>query len=142
MSHEAFRTAMERHDPALIRAMLADDVVVHSPVTARPFAGKDLVARLLQHARAGVDDFAYTDEVLGDGVAGLVFRGRVKGRPAEGLDLIRFDDEGQVRDLTVMIRPLFAAAAFNEWMAPFVGELAGPNPGVPAQSDRGFHRGA
>lgn len=128
MPHAAFRTAMERHDSELIQGMLADNVVVHSPVTARPFQGKDLVARLLYHARAGVDEFEYTDEILGEGLAGLVFRGRIKGRPAEGLDLIRFNADGRVQDLTVMIRPLFAAAAFNEWMAPFVEELLRPRP--------------
>lgn len=128
MTHAAFRTAMERHDPLLIQAMLAEDVVVHSPVTARPFKGKDQVARLLYHARAGVSEFEYTDEILSEGIAGLVFRGRIKGRPAEGLDLLRLSPDGRVHDLTVMIRPLFAAAAFNEWMAPFVDTLLGPPP--------------
>lgn len=138
MTPLAFRTAMERHDLALIDAVLDEDVVVHSPVTARPFAGKDLVARLLHHARAGVDDFEYTDEIHNEEVVGLVFRGRIKGRQAEGLDLIRFGPGGLVRDLTVMIRPLFAAAAFNEWMTPFVEQVVGapqdvrnvPRPGV------------
>ncbi|OLF05773.1 hypothetical protein BLA60_35295 [Actinophytocola xinjiangensis] len=125
MSHTAFRTAVERHDLKLIRASLAHDVVVHSPVTARPFQGRDVVTELVWAARAGVLGFEYTDEILADGMAGLIFRGRIKGRPAEGMDLVRFNRSGLVADLTVMIRPLFAASAFNEVMAPVVAELMG-----------------
>lgn len=125
MSHTAFRTAVELHDRELIRATLAPDVVVHSPVTARPFQGRDVVTELICAARAGVHGFEYTDEVLAEGMAGLIFRGRIKGRPAEGMDLVRLTGSGLVFDLTVMIRPLFAAGAFNEVMAPVVAELLG-----------------
>jgi hypothetical protein len=125
MGHHEFRRAVELHDRELIRAVLAPGVVVHSPVTARPFEGKEVVTKLIYAARAGVDGFVYTDEILADGVAGLIFRGKIKGRPAEGIDLVRLDDAGLVADLTVMIRPLFAGAAFNEVMAPVVAELLG-----------------
>lgn len=125
MGHKEFRRAVELHDTELIRASLAPDVVVHSPVTARPFAGKDVVTKLIYAARAGVDGFVYTDEILAEGVAGLIFKGRIKGRPAEGMDLVRTNGDGLVYDLTVMIRPLFAGAAFNEVMAPIVAELLG-----------------
>ncbi|TCO60874.1 nuclear transport factor 2 family protein [Actinocrispum wychmicini] len=125
MSHQEFRRAVELHDRELISAALAPDVVVHSPVTARPFTGKDVVTKLIYAARAGVDGFVYTDEILADGVAGLIFKGKIKGRPAEGMDLVRLTDTGLVYDLTVMIRPLFAGAAFNEVMAPVVAELLG-----------------
>lgn len=125
MSHKVFRQAVELHDRELIRATLAPDVVVHSPVTARPFQGKDVVTELIYAARAGVHGFEYTDEILAEGMAGLIFRGKIKGRPAEGMDLVRLTEAGLVFDLTVMIRPLFAGAAFNEVMAPVVADLLG-----------------
>jgi hypothetical protein len=125
MSHHDFRRAVELHDRELIRATLDPDVVVHSPVTARPFQGRDVVTELICAARAGVHGFEYTDEILAEGVAGLIFSGKIKGRPAEGMDLVRLNESGLVFDLTVMIRPLFAGAAFNEVMAPVVAELLG-----------------
>ena len=52
-------------------------------------------------------DFRYTDECnAADGMTKiLVFRTRVKNRDVEGIDLVRFDDAGMIRDLTVMVRP-------------------------------------
>lgn len=40
-----------------------------------------------------------------DGTQALILRAAVGNREIEGVDLIRFDESGRIRDLTVMIRP-------------------------------------
>ena len=60
--------------------------------------GMRLGALLVLHTRFELD--------AADGMTKvLVFRTRVKNRDVEGIDMVRFDEAGMVRDLTVMVRP-------------------------------------
>ena len=106
-SHADFRRAIERHDLDELIALFRDDAVLHSPITFQPFEGKDAIRRLLGIIFEVFEDFRYTDELdAADGMTKvLVFRTRVQGRDVEGIDMVRFDEAGMVRDLTVMVRP-------------------------------------
>jgi hypothetical protein len=103
----AFRQAIERHDLDALIALFREDAVLHSPITFQPFEGKAAIRRLLGIILEVFQDFRYTDELdAADGMTKvLVFRTRVKNRDIEGIDMVRFDDAGMVRDLTVMVRP-------------------------------------
>ena len=105
-SHGAFRAAVERRDLAGMMAAFAHDAVLHSPVTFRPFEGREAIGQLLGILLEVFEDFRYTDELEAkDGTRALVFRARVGDRDLEGLDLLRFDADGRIRDFTVMVRP-------------------------------------
>jgi putative acetyltransferase len=106
-SPDAFRRAIERHDFDELIALFREDAVLHSPITFQPFEGKAAIRRLLGIIFEVFEDFHYTDELdAADGMTKvLVFRTKVKGRDVEGIDMVRFDDAGMVRDLTVMVRP-------------------------------------
>ena len=114
MSEDAFRAAVESQDHAGMVDALAPDVIFHSPVTFKPFEGREAVAALLGVVMGTFEDFRYTDEVDGDGLKALVFRARVGDRDVEGLDLLRFDAHGKIADFTVMVRPLSATMALAE----------------------------
>ena len=103
----AFRRAVEAGSLEDLLSVFREDAVVHSPITFQPFEGKPAIRRLLGIIFEVFQDFHYTDELdAADGMTKvLVFRAKVKDRDAEGIDLIRFDDAGMVRDLTVMVRP-------------------------------------
>ncbi len=103
----AFRRAIERHCFDDLIALFREDAVLHSPITFQPFEGKAAIGRLLGIIFEVLEDFRYTDELdAADGMTKvLVFRAHVKDRDVEGIDLVRFDDAGMVRDLTVMVRP-------------------------------------
>ena len=103
----AFRRAVEAGSLEDLLRVFREDAVVHSPITFQPFEGKPAIRRLLGIIFEVFQDFHYTDELdAADGMTKvLVFRAKVKDRDAEGIDLIRFDDAGMVRDLTVMVRP-------------------------------------
>ena len=118
--HGAFRRCVESRDLDGMMAQFADDAVVHSPITFQPFEGKAAIERLLGILLHHVfQDFHYTDELdAADGTKALVFRARVGERELEGLDLIRFDESGRIRDLTVMVRPRSALEALLAEMAP------------------------
>ena len=102
-----FRRGVESRDVAVMMEAFADGAVLHSPITFKPFEGKEAIARLLGILMQVFQDFRYTDELTAeDGTKALIFRTRVGDRDVEGLDLIRFDDTGRIRDFTVMVRPL------------------------------------
>jgi hypothetical protein len=114
MAHDAFRAGVEAEDLGAMTDALAPDVVFHSPITFRPFEGKEAVSTLLGVVASTFEDFRYTDELDRDGVKALVFEARVGDKRVQGLDLLRFDDEGLIEDFTVMVRPLSAAMALAE----------------------------
>ena len=112
-----FREAVERRDIAAASGLLAEDVVFHSPVTFHPFLGRETVTRLLAEVAQVFEDFHYTDELETDGAHALIFRATVAGKQIEGIDLLRLDENGSIRDFTVMLRPLSALIPFAQAMA-------------------------
>jgi ketosteroid isomerase-like protein len=115
---ERYREAVERRDLEAVGELLAPEIVFHSPVTFHPFLGRDTVRRLLAEVIQVFEDFRFTDELEMDGAHALIFRANVAGteREIEGIDLLRFDDEGLVCDFTVMLRPLSALVPFAQAM--------------------------
>ncbi len=109
---DAFRKAVEAVDLDAMMAQFAEKAVLHSPVVFAPFERRDAIRQLLGILFQVFQDFEYTDELEAqDGTAALVFRARVGDRDLQGLDLIRFDEAGLIRDLTVMVRPRSAIEA-------------------------------
>ena len=60
------------------------------------------------------EDFRYTDQTETGSTATLAFSARVGDRELEGVDILRFDGEGRIANLTVMVRPLTGAIALAE----------------------------
>jgi hypothetical protein len=112
----AFREAVERQDIDAARELLAEDIVFHSPVTFHPFPGRDTVMELLALVAQTFEDFRYTDELECDGAHALIFKASVAGKELEGIDLLRFDEQGLIADFTVMLRPLSGLIPFAQIM--------------------------
>jgi hypothetical protein len=121
-----FRAAVEARDLPSLSALLASDVVFMSPVAFKPFVGRRDVTEVLGNVLEVFEDFAYVDELEGHGTHALVFTANLGGRQVQGLDHLRFGEDGLVRELTVMIRPLSGALALAEAMGPRVAHIAKP----------------
>jgi SnoaL-like protein len=113
---ERYRAAVERKDLEAVGELLAEEIVFHSPVTFHPFLGRETVTRLLAEVVQVFEDFRFTDELQMDGAHALIFRATVAGKEIEGIDLLRFDDDGLIADFTVMLRPLSAFMLFAQAM--------------------------
>jgi SnoaL-like domain len=113
-----FRAAVEREDIEAAIALLAPDIVFHSPATFHPFIGRDTVSSLLRLVFETFEDFRYTDELEGveEGTHALIFRAAIDGREIEGIDLLRLDEQGLIEDFTVMLRPLSGLVPFAQAM--------------------------
>jgi hypothetical protein len=119
MDKEAFRRAVEARRIDEIMAAFAEDAVLHSPVTFTPFEGREAIATLLGILVEIFDEFRYTDQLeASDGTLGLVFRARTGQRDVEGIDLLRFNPDGLIRELTVMVRPRSALEALLAAVGP------------------------
>ena len=118
MKSDAFKAAVEARDPEAVTEALADDVVFRSPAVYKPYEGRDLVGAILtQGAMKVFEDFRYVDRLEDGDTAVMIFSARVGDRELDGLDLLRFDAEGKVRELMVMVRPMSGLNALAEAMA-------------------------
>jgi hypothetical protein len=106
-------------DAGLLSAQLADNAVFHSPVVHSPQEGKaKVMLYLLSAAKVlGNDSFTYVREVVEGRDALLEFTCEIDGIAINGIDLIRFDDEGKIIDFKVMVRPVKAVNKLWEMMA-------------------------
>lgn len=120
-----FRLAVEAKDLEAATATLREDVVLHSPILFRGFEGREVVMQVLTHVAATLEDFRYTDELAEGSVVVLRFKARVGDRELEGIDFLELDEQGQVKELTVFMRPMSALTAFNEQMAARLGVESG-----------------
>ena len=100
-------------------ALIADNAVFHSPVVHTPQVGKELALRYLTAAFSVffVDSFRYVRELVGDNDAVLEFVLEIDGISVNGVDMIRWDDDGRIVEFKVMIRPLKAINLIHQKMA-------------------------
>ena len=92
------------------RDVLAEDAVFHSPVVHRPQEGKAKVYMYLDAAGHVFADsgFRYTRIVAEGNEAVLEFAADMDGIHLNGVDMIRWNDDGRIVDFKVMVRPLKA----------------------------------
>ena len=90
--------------------LLADNVVFHSPVVHTPQSGKAITAKYLLAALQvfGNETFRYVREVIGPRDAVLEFMLELDGIEINGVDMIRWNDDGCIVEFKVMLRPLKA----------------------------------
>jgi SnoaL-like domain len=106
-----FEQAVEVRDVDALTAALAPDVVFRSPVVYRPYEGREVVAKILEAVTRMFEEFEYRQRFEGERAKALIFRARVGDREIDGLDLLRFDEDGLVSELTVMVRPMSGVQA-------------------------------
>jgi SnoaL-like domain len=121
-----FRRAAEAKDLDRMVETLSEDVVLHSPILFRGFEGRDIVAQVLTHVAATLEDLTYVDELVDERTVALRFKARVEDRELEGIDFLELDEDGRVKELTVFMRPMSALTRFNERMAERLGVPSGP----------------
>ncbi len=122
---QPFRAAVEARDLNAAVALLADDIVFHSPIAFTPYRGREAVGMVLRAVLEVFQDFRYVREIGAPGTAdhALVFRARIGAREIEGCDFLHLDETGAITEFTVMVRPLNGALALAEAMK---AKLASP----------------
>src|SRR5215470_2366268 len=97
-------------------AILAEDVVMHSPVLIKPIVGRELVAITISNSSHSRDDPGkYIFEVkIDDRTTLLRWQGMVEGHKIESLELLTDNEEGLLVERTVAYRPFPALKIFRD----------------------------
>jgi hypothetical protein len=122
-----WHAVVENRDTAGLPALIAEDAVFRSPAVHTPQEGRDTVVGYLTAAFTVLGpSLTYEREWLADTSAVLQFRTTVGGLDVSGVDIITWDEAGQIVDFTVMVRPAKALDAVIEHMgAELMRMLAG-----------------
>jgi hypothetical protein len=123
----AWHAYMDAKDPALLDALLAEDVVFESPVVHTPQAGKAITTKYLLGAAhvLGNDSFRYLGEWRAERSAILEFACVVDGINVNGIDMVWWNEANQITRFKVMVRPLKAINAVHQKMGEMLQRLAG-----------------
>jgi hypothetical protein len=110
---------VQDRNPGGLDALLSASVVFHSPVVHTPQVGKVMAMQYLTAAfRVFFNEtFRYVREVAGERDAVLEFEVVIDGLTVNGVDMIRWDEEGKIVDFKVMLRPLKAINLIHQKMA-------------------------
>lgn len=105
-------------DTQQLRDLIHEDAVFWSPVVHTPQKGKKIVSKYLEAAGKVLADenFAYVRKVIGERDAVLEFTNEIDGITINGVDMIRWDDDGKIVDFKVMLRPLKAVQIVHQKM--------------------------
>jgi hypothetical protein len=119
--------------------LLADDCVFLSPIVFTPQVGKEITKLYLTAASktfpgdgsteqdgekpSSGGSFHYVKEILSGHHAMLEFETKVDGKYVNGIDLISCNDDGQISEFKVMIRPLQAVNLIHEQMKKMLERL-------------------
>jgi hypothetical protein len=116
---ETWHRLVRTQDSGGLNALLAEDAVFHSPVVHAPQRGRKLTATYLTAAFHVFFNptFRYVREIVGASDAMLEFETEIDGILVNGVDVIRWNDAGQIVDFKVMLRPLKAINLIHQKMA-------------------------
>lgn len=106
MKSNAFRKAAESKDFSAVEDLFTEDVTFRSPVVFTPYEGREVLGVILGTVAQVFQDFRYTDHTETGDTATLAFSARVGDKDLDGIDLLRFDESGKIRELQVYIRPM------------------------------------
>lgn len=103
----------------ILETLLADDVVFRSPVAHHPYVGKAVVSFILNSVIQIFENFHYQREFFSEDGCSVVleFAANIGDKTLKGIDMIRFNEQGQIIDFEVMLRPKSGLEALASQMA-------------------------
>ena len=120
--HEMLATG----DMSILNELLAEEVVFRSPVAYNPYPGKQVVFFILTNVIQIFENFTYHREFYSEDGLNVVleFSAHVGEKKLKGIDMIQFNEQGQIIDFEVMLRPKSGlealAAQMGQRMAAFM----------------------
>ena len=104
---QRWHTMLQNSDMSMLSELLANDVVFRSPVAYQPYVGKQVVFFILTNVIQVFENFTYHREFISEDGNNVVleFSANVGDKKLKGVDMIQFNEEGQMIDFEVMIRP-------------------------------------
>jgi hypothetical protein len=109
-------------DPDLLPSLLAEHIVFRSPFVQSPIPGRTATLLVLTTVVQIFENFRYHRTFIsGSHDAALEFAANIGKWELKGIDLIKFNDAGQMIEFEVMVRPIKALQALGEEMGNRIG---------------------
>jgi hypothetical protein len=109
-------------NPDLLRPLLSEHIVFRSPFVQSPIPGRTAALLVLTTVVQIFENFRYHREfVAGSHDAALEFSANIGKWQLKGIDLIKFNDTGEMIEFEVMIRPIKALQALGDEMGNRIG---------------------
>ena len=102
---------------AQVSELLAENIVFNSPILARPFKGRELIAPIFTQSIATRGSGTYTAEFkLDERTTFLRWVGTMDGHKFESLEIIVDNEQGLIEERTIALRPYPAVKLFRDSM--------------------------
>jgi len=119
-TNERFRAAWSKAvtagDTEGIRSLLSDEMTFYSPVLFKPSTDRAYINQVLSFVDSSLSDFEYVDHYEQPGGLAMLFRAKVGDLAVDGVDFFKLTEDGKVRELKVMLRPLNATMLLAQTM--------------------------
>ena len=115
---EKWHKVLLADDLNLLEDIIADDAVFSSPVVFTPLKGKEITIMYLHAAGQSfnMDKFRYTREIHDGMNSVLEFETFIDDVSVNGVDIIKWNQDGKITDFKVMIRPFKAVQKVQQKM--------------------------
>jgi hypothetical protein len=107
-------------DKDALSRILAEDVVMYSPLGDEPTTGREAVLEAIQGI-GGSADLTYKEVLSGETHHAAYFRLQLGDTAVDGMDYILLDADGKIAEVTIFWRPLPAGVALQRTLADSLG---------------------
>lgn len=111
-------------DKDALARVLADDVVLISPLGGDRLTGREAVTAAIQTVGKVATDLTYQEVLTGETHHAAFFRLQIKDTAVDGMDYFLLDKEGKISEVTIFWRPLPSGVEMQGHLAQFLGMQA------------------
>ena len=109
-------------DKEALSGILAEDVVLYSPLGDEPLTGREAVLEAMRGVGAGAaTDLAYKEVLSGETHHAAYFRLQIEDTLVDGMDYILLDADGKITEVTIWWRPLPSGVQMQARLADALG---------------------
>ena len=108
-------------DKDALAGILAEDVVLYSPLGDEPTTGREAVLEAMRGVGAGAADLTYKEVLSGETHHAAYFRLRVEDTVVDGMDYILLDADAKIAEVTIWWRPLPSGVQMQGRLAGLLG---------------------
>ena len=108
-------------DKDTLTGLLAEDVVLHSPLGGEPVTGREAAVETIRTVnRLAVDD-SYKEVLSGDTHHAAFYRLQIGDAAVDGMLYVLLDADGKIAEVTIWWRPLPSGVEMQRHLAPVLG---------------------
>lgn len=123
-SLETWHHMVASRDLSILLSIVHPDAVFRSPMANTAYTSAPALMLALSTVIQVFQDFTYHRQLATDDGLNIVleFSARVGDRQLKGIDLVRFNEQGQITEFEVMVRPLSGLQALGAEMGARLGD--------------------